>query len=261
MSLFILFWPRVLTLSRTSHGMQVSMLVSLSYLVWKRSLWMATAVKRICVFEHSVMTNCNCACPAIQRGQGSGFLSEGSSWLTACMSEQRRFLRDCVDAQARLNLRCSHRRYVPNSPDAAQCDLWQDFSLCDLWLITFQSLWFVISDFNSLWHVTRHLSCPNPTSLPFLSVMFFSQIMNCFSSFISSSLSVELKWHFDWLKPQYSVQMSLYKLCMLYDHWQMSCDITKPTKWLCAQRTLRSALASAQPYQSLRCLHEESLGP
>ena len=31
----------------------------------------------------------NCACPAIQRGQGSGFLSEGSSWLTACMSEQR----------------------------------------------------------------------------------------------------------------------------------------------------------------------------
>ena len=36
-------------------------------------------VKRICVFEHSVMTNFNCPCPAIQRGQGSGFLSEGSS--------------------------------------------------------------------------------------------------------------------------------------------------------------------------------------
>ena len=35
--------------------------------------------KRICVFEHPVMTNFNCACPAIQRGQGSGFLSEGSS--------------------------------------------------------------------------------------------------------------------------------------------------------------------------------------
>ena len=66
--------------------------------------------KRICVFEHSVMTNFNCACPAIQRGQGSGFLSEGSSWFTACMSEQRRFWRDCADAQARLNLRCSHRR-------------------------------------------------------------------------------------------------------------------------------------------------------
>ena len=36
-------------------------------------------VKRICVFKHSVMTNFNCACPAIQRGQGSGFLSKGSS--------------------------------------------------------------------------------------------------------------------------------------------------------------------------------------
>ena len=46
-------------------------------------------VKRICVFEHSVMTNFYCACPAIQRGQGSGFPSEGSSWLTACMTEQR----------------------------------------------------------------------------------------------------------------------------------------------------------------------------
>ena len=67
-------------------------------------------VKRICVFEHSVTTNFSCACPAIQRGQGSGFLSEGSSGLTACMSEQRRFWRDCADAQARLNLRCSHRR-------------------------------------------------------------------------------------------------------------------------------------------------------
>ena len=55
-------------------------------------------VKRICVFEHSVMTNFNWACPAIQRGQGPGFLSEGSSWLTACMSEQRRFWWDCADA-------------------------------------------------------------------------------------------------------------------------------------------------------------------
>ena len=80
------------------------------------SLWWLSPVKRICVFEHSVMTNFNCACPTIQRGQGSGFLSEGSSWLTACMSEQRRFWRDCADAQARLNLRCSHRR-LPNSLD------------------------------------------------------------------------------------------------------------------------------------------------
>ena len=37
--------------------------------------------------------------------------------------------------------------------------------------------------------------------------------------------------------------------------------MTKPTKWLCAQRRLRSAWASAQSDQSLCCLHEESLGP
>ena len=37
--------------------------------------------------------------------------------------------------------------------------------------------------------------------------------------------------------------------------------MTKPTKWLCAQRRLRSAWASAQSDQSLRCPHEESLDP
>ena len=45
-------------------------------------------VKQICVFEHSIMTNFNCACPDIQRGQGSGFLSEGSSWLTAHIGDK-----------------------------------------------------------------------------------------------------------------------------------------------------------------------------
>ena len=30
-------------------------------------------VKRICVFEHSIMTNFNCACPAIQWGRGLAF--------------------------------------------------------------------------------------------------------------------------------------------------------------------------------------------
>ena len=64
----------------------------------EKQLW---RVKRSCVFEHSVMTNFNCACPAIQRGLGSGFLSEGSSWLTACMSEQRMFWWDCADAHPR----------------------------------------------------------------------------------------------------------------------------------------------------------------
>ena len=37
--------------------------------------------------------------------------------------------------------------------------------------------------------------------------------------------------------------------------------MTKPTKWLCAQRRLSSAWASAQSDQSLRCTHEEGFGP
>ena len=46
-----------------------------------------------------------------------------------------------------------------------------------------------------------------------------------------------------------------------YNCWvNMSRDMTKQTKWLCAQRRLRSAWVSAQSDQSLRCPHEESLG-
>ena len=37
--------------------------------------------------------------------------------------------------------------------------------------------------------------------------------------------------------------------------------MSKPTKWVCAQRRLRSAWASAQTDQSLHYPHEESLGP
>ena len=42
---------------------------------------------------------------------------------------------------------------------------------------------------------------------------------------------------------------------------QMSRDMTKPIKWLCDQRRLRSVWASAQSDQSLRCPHAERLGP
>ena len=48
---------------------------------------------------------------------------------------------------------------------------------------------------------------------------------------------------------------------ILMTEYELSRDMTKPTKWLCAQRRLRSAWASAQSDQSLRCPHEERLGP
>ena len=43
----------------------------------------------------------------------------------------------------------------------------------------------------------------------------------------------------------------LYVYCLPCLH--LSYDMTKPTKWMCAQRRLRSAWASAQSDQSLRC--------
>ena len=53
------------------------------------------------------------------------------------------------------------------------------------------------------------------------------------------------------------------RFCLLYSSWQkqdLSRPMTKPTKWLCAQRKLRSAWASTQSDQSLRYPHEKKLG-
>ena len=68
-------------------------------------------------------------------------------------------------------------------------------------------------------------------------------------------LSKTYKWH-KWKVEEY---IKFYS-CVAYELLiKMSRDMTKPTKWLCAQRRLRSAWASAQSDQSLRCPHEESL--
>ena len=51
----------------------------------------------------------------------------------------------------------------------------------------------------------------------------------------------------------------LIKVCTVCQD-QLSHNMTKQTKWVCALRRLRSAWASDQSNQSLRCPHEESLG-
>ena len=53
----------------------------------------------------------------------------------------------------------------------------------------------------------------------------------------------------------------LFLKIFMFINNQMCRDMTKPTEWLCAQRRLRSAWASAQFDQSLRCPREERLGP
>ena len=105
--LFILFTVRYQIVSMhfsdqcrfSSKDQQIFYKIMTVTIFWQWEIWFisppgvhviyyTSPVKRICVFEHSVMTDFNCACPAIQKDQGSGFLSEGSSWHTACMSEQ-----------------------------------------------------------------------------------------------------------------------------------------------------------------------------
>ena len=51
------------------------------------------------------------------------------------------------------------------------------------------------------------------------------------------------------------------KMTFVPSEGNVSRIMTKPTKWVCAQRRLRSAWASAQSDHSLRCPHKETLGP
>ena len=63
-------------------------------------------------------------------------------------------------------------------------------------------------------------------------------------------LGLSYPWHMENAMP------GVYSFCLSFVR-----DMTKPTMWLCSQRRLRSAWASAQSDQSLHCPHEESLGP
>ena len=75
--------------------------------------------------------------------------------------------------------------------------------------------------------------------------------LSCFSLFKFSRHWLICACTFSWL----------HRYWLTEKKSQMSHLMTKLTKWLCAQWRLRSAWASAQSDQSLRCLHEESLDP
>ena len=85
----------------------------------------------------------------------------------------------------------------------------------------------------------------------FASLIFYYYI-SLFNTFILHHMSL---WYF--LCVSLKQSFTFFKLT---NQTLMSRYMTKPTKWLCAQRRLRSAWASAQSDLSLRCPHEESLG-
>ena len=136
-------------------------------------------IKQICVFEHSVMTNFNCACPAIQKARDLAsclkvpldsllvWASSGGSGETARMQRLAWTFAACIGDKYQKSL------------DAAQL------------------------------------------------LLNILQIQICYQ----------------------------YQLFIWAASWQ------NQQNGLCTQRRLRSACSSAQSDQSLRCPHEESLGP
>ena len=68
-------------------------------------------------------------------------MTECFSWLTACMSEQRRFRRACAFAQSRQNLRCSLIQAVSQEePSYRKPDPWR------LWMAGHAQLKFVMTE-------------------------------------------------------------------------------------------------------------------
>ena len=134
-------------------------------------------------------------------------------------------------------------------------------------------------DLNSSWHTLWSLTHYFETSTHFISVMKFEYKSTAVPAFLFLFLFwcfcffylFALLWEFQnvWVNPRIQVfvhvrlvlpQIVLY-ISPLHFIYHMSRNMTKPAKWGCAQRRLISAWACAQSDQSLRCPHEESLGP
>ena len=63
------------------------------------------------------------------------------------------------------------------------------------------------------------------------------------------------------LRERYCCCYTPYAFCSNHSFPYVNRLMTKPIKWLCTQRRLRSAWASTQSDHSLRCPHEETLCP
>ena len=101
-----------------------------------------------------------------------------------------------------------------------------------------------------------------------------SQLYTCFPQFLISDIRfIRRDCHLlnvcdggpSWVTPPTNKTLQTRLICKFnrYCFFQihLSRDMTKPTMWVCSQRRLRSAWASAQSDQSLRCPRDETLGP
>ena len=156
-----------------------------------------------------------------------------SEFGTYSLCEQRRFRRACASAQSRQNLRCSLIQAVSQEePSDRKPDPWP------LWMAGLAQLKFVMTECSKtqirltglilLWYGTN--SC-SPTK---------------------TGNTDDNTWTCSLAEGIFRLQINYCNAAGQISH-KMSHLMTKPTKWLCTQQRLRSAWASAQSEQSLRC--------
>ena len=158
--------------------------------------------------------------------------------------------------------------WVLSYPLSAQRSLWSDWadaqanlSLC--WAQSF--CWFC----HEVGYMLMHFPVMSPPSriLPqraWAAAMPTLLSHEAFDTLLNPSILQQLPFHIP-LSPLERflgcnfIRRHLLRMITIEKH--VSRDMTKPTKWVCAQRRLRSAWASAQSDLSLRWAHEETLGP
>ena len=152
--------------------------------------------------------------------------------LSYLLSAQRKLWSDWADAQTHLNPRCAHWSFCWFCHAVAHIKWIRKI------LIWLRSCQVIVPQFiKSLWILIEVKSVRSQKQLAGHEAVIW----------ISSLI------HY-WQKKKKKATVNQTKI------W-LNRDMTKSTKWVCAQRRLRSAWASAQSDQSLRCPHEETLGP
>ena len=93
------------------------------------------------------------ACPATQKGQGCGSLSEASFNSLCCVSKQWRLWRDCADAQARLSFCYLPIRSVPMKYATVKIRLHVAIEICKNSMLVQLSMTSTIVTEDHIWHV------------------------------------------------------------------------------------------------------------
>ena len=165
-----------------------------------------------------------------------------SEFGTYRLCEQRRFRRACASAQSRQNLRCLFIQAVSQEePSDRKPDPWP------LWMAGHAQLKFVMTECSK-------------TQIRLTGLTWFIPLFRCYRYKVVKEARVcdQYRRHYESLKYHQTLGLKTFTGTPMLHNWAAT---WQNQKRVCAQRRIRSAWASTQSDQSLRCLHEESLGP